>query len=277
MSFQIIPYTTDTLNAYPNLPEVEFFNGTVAPADFIAHAQTLGLTGAQVAALIAIAYWESGRLTEVTEGTNPFNFQADESQWSHAQNVVYTTVFVDSTGDKRRFVVFAEWQDSSVSMAYYIVDRGIFIGAPANSDWDSLPVIDATDLYRRYNRAWILGDASAVSSTSEASGFAEVYTDVLEAISGTQPAAQPVAPVAEETPPTPAPLKVNGDYYEYGDSGDDVKTIQLRLTQLGLFTDTPTGNYYSHTKTAVGNFQLSNGLPVTGNCDLATLQALGLV
>ena len=54
----------------------------------------------------------------------------------------------------------------------------------------------------------------------------------------------------------------------YGDEGSDVKGLQLLLQSLGYFTGDCSARYGKRTQEAVRAFQKSNGLEVTGECDL---------
>lgn len=49
-----------------------------------------------------------------------------------------------------------------------------------------------------------------------------------------------------------------------GRQGEDVERLQLRLTQLGFYTGTITGNYLKSTQEAVSAFQTHNGLAADG-------------
>lgn len=61
----------------------------------------------------------------------------------------------------------------------------------------------------------------------------------------------------------------------YGSTGNEVKLVQDKLKELGFFTRAKTTNgYYSETQAAVKKFQEYNGLPVTGNVDKTTWDAL---
>ncbi len=62
---------------------------------------------------------------------------------------------------------------------------------------------------------------------------------------------------------------------ETGMSGTDVAALQTRLIRLDLLDASPSGNYGPQTTQAVADFQTSEGLPVTGLADIATLDALG--
>lgn len=61
---------------------------------------------------------------------------------------------------------------------------------------------------------------------------------------------------------------------QFGDKGEDVKTIQRQLKALGYFTGSIGGNYLSLTEAAVRDFQLQAGLHVDGICDAATRSAM---
>ena len=61
----------------------------------------------------------------------------------------------------------------------------------------------------------------------------------------------------------------------YGDTGEKVKKIQVRLKELGYFNGAIGGNYLDLTKTAIEDFQLNNGLHVDGTkLDLETYDRL---
>lgn len=62
-----------------------------------------------------------------------------------------------------------------------------------------------------------------------------------------------------------------------GDTGDLVKTVQLKLQQLKLYTLEPTSNFDDATKEAVVKFQTANGLEATGVVDKATLIKLNTI
>ena len=57
---------------------------------------------------------------------------------------------------------------------------------------------------------------------------------------------------------------------QYGSSGDDVKELQTRLTELGYFTSKISGNYLESSQTAVREFQERDGLEGTGIADVDT-------
>ena len=59
-----------------------------------------------------------------------------------------------------------------------------------------------------------------------------------------------------------------------GDTGDDVKAVQQRLRNLGFYTSQVDGTYGGSTTSAMFHFQEMNGLPATGNGDLATYARL---
>ncbi|MGN0488370.1 MAG: peptidoglycan-binding protein, partial [Ruminococcus sp.] len=62
--------------------------------------------------------------------------------------------------------------------------------------------------------------------------------------------------------------------YQLGDSGDDVVTIQQRLTELNYYNGELSGYYGDVTSEAVMSFQSDNNLEATGICDEETFKAL---
>ena len=59
-----------------------------------------------------------------------------------------------------------------------------------------------------------------------------------------------------------------------GCTGDDVKSVQQRLKDLGYLTDKVDGKYGANTVAAMRAFQLRNGLTGSGNGDTATYTIL---
>lgn len=59
-----------------------------------------------------------------------------------------------------------------------------------------------------------------------------------------------------------------------GDSGDEVRELQARLSQIGWFSGEITPNYGDETRQAVAGFQTKRGLPSTGEVDQRTWDRL---
>lgn len=65
-------------------------------------------------------------------------------------------------------------------------------------------------------------------------------------------------------------------FSQYGSKGDEVKKIQQKLTELGLFWDKIDGIYGVKTEKAVIRFQQQKNLRVDGKAGPETLKALGI-
>lgn len=63
---------------------------------------------------------------------------------------------------------------------------------------------------------------------------------------------------------------------KYGSTGDEVKSIQRKLSSLGYYNGSVDGIYGSDTKAAVTEFQRSCGITADGICGSQTLLYLGL-
>ncbi|MBQ8074289.1 MAG: peptidoglycan-binding protein [Clostridia bacterium] len=60
----------------------------------------------------------------------------------------------------------------------------------------------------------------------------------------------------------------------YGASGDEVKRLQSRLTELGYYKGKISGNFLGGTQKSLRTFQETNGLTATGAADVATQELL---
>lgn len=65
----------------------------------------------------------------------------------------------------------------------------------------------------------------------------------------------------------PLPQQTSYRPLQYGDQGEDVSTLQERLTELGYYTGKISGNFLDGTRAAVRRFQKDYGLKVTGIAD----------
>ncbi len=88
-----------------------------------------------------------------------------------------------------------------------------------------------------------------------------------------------VSPPVPQTMPDSIPESINDALglvlIQPGDAGNAVKTIQLRLHELGFFQGLVDGIYGNITAGAVAAFQRAQDLTPTGSVDHLTLQALG--
>lgn len=99
--------------------------------------------------------------------------------------------------------------------------------------------------------------------------LAESSTAATQKTSGGQTVESTPSPKASS-----APGAVSYHPLEKGDSGDDVKALQQRLTELGYYNGKISGNYLDGSYYAISDFQGKNGLPVTGKADEKTLELL---
>lgn len=81
--------------------------------------------------------------------------------------------------------------------------------------------------------------------------------------------------------PTPEPEYLSGGMppmplrkLERDSRGEDVYWLQMKLKELGYYTGTVTGGYYGGTHNAVKAYQRANGLSVTGEANVRTLEHL---
>jgi hypothetical protein len=93
---------------------------------------------------------------------------------------------------------------------------------------------------------------------------------------------QPVRPVYRQVYVQPAPVYVETRRVSYGYQGSGsyenslLVSAQARLARLGYYRGYVDGQFGPQTSRAVRNFQIDNGLPVTGRLDGRTLSSLGV-
>jgi peptidoglycan hydrolase-like protein with peptidoglycan-binding domain len=121
-------------------------------------------------------------------------------------------------------------------------------------------------LTRSGRLAKIGASALAVAVIAAVGGLAGSASAAPAAPGKTALTAAPVAPAKGYTPP-------KRDLQE-GDSGADVKALQVRLTTLKYYPGPEDGQFGPDTEEAVWAFQEVNGVKVTGVVDAATKKAL---
>ena len=107
----------------------------------------------------------------------------------------------------------------------------------------------------------------------DAATWIVLFSPMAIARDGTTPNSTP-SPVPSPTPvasPTPFTFRRT---LRYGDSGEGVTALQLRLTELGFYNARASGGYYKITQTAVRDFQAHNGLSVDGIAGRETQELL---
>ena len=128
-----------------------------------------------------------------------------------------------------------------------------------------------------------LGTQKAVISFQKSAGLTQdglagrnTLTALERAVSG----GTVVTPAPDTSTPTPSPTpNANGwvipsRTLRKGYTGDDVKSVQSRLQELGYYTGSVDGNYGSGTMAAVKAFQGNNGLKQDGLAGSGTFAKL---
>lgn len=80
--------------------------------------------------------------------------------------------------------------------------------------------------------------------------------------------------VPASTQPPSLPVVEYPGKQEYGNTGDHVRRIQARLSELGYYNMNISGEFWKNTRNAVKEFQKQNGLAADGVVGAATWQAL---
>lgn len=116
------------------------------------------------------------------------------------------------------------------------------------------------------------------SQTSSASSSASSSPSSSSAPASSAPSSSaPVSSTPYSRPNVTAPERriQQGGVLQVGDAGEDVLNMEIRLDELGyIWYNSPTGNFTANTSQCLKDFQLYNGLSVTGIANAQTLEAL---
>ena len=144
------------------------------------------------------------------------------------------------------------------------------LGSRASHGCVRLLVSDAQWIYEN------IGEGVVVTVTEDLPGDEELRKAVAAprlngARTGpvTTPEPTPVPDYTSDGMP-PQPFRT----LEREDSGEDVYWLQMKLKELGYYTGTVTGSYYSGTASAVKAFRRANGLGASDKANVKTLETL---
>ena len=115
---------------------------------------------------------------------------------------------------------------------------------------------------------------SSSAPTSQPTSSAPVSSS---APASSAPSSAPVSSAPYSRPNVTAPERrtQQAGVLQVGDAGQDVLNMEFRLDELGyIWYNSPTGNFTANTAQCLKDFQLYNGLSVTGVANAATLEAL---
>ena len=154
-----------------------------------------------------------------------------------------------------------------LGMVYALADKGT-VTAQAPAGPQALLMGDSgEEVTRLQNRLTELyyfgGEADGIFKESTRDAVREFQSDFGMDVNG----------IAD--PKTQSAL-YNAEYhpFEKGDSGEGVKALQNRLSELGFYDGKISGNYLDGSYYAISDFQRKNGLDVTGKADVKTQELL---
>lgn len=172
-------------NFKKDVPVVPYQKIAVPEADVIAYVDSLFIKTEVKRSVFIVVYNEAAAFNSLVGGTldgkqlyNIAGIQEDNAPWSKMWDkyIKATTVKCESmTGNPRRFALFDTWQHNIDMVAYYMYNRGVYIGGDASAFAGIKLVRGLTpvalpdgktedmqyDLYAAYYRAWVIGDKNA--------------------------------------------------------------------------------------------------------------------
>ena len=128
-----------------------------------------------------------------------------------------------------------------------------------------------------------LGTQKAVTSFQKSAGLTQdglAGKDTLTALERAVSGGSTITPAPDTATPTPSPTPDSNGWVipsrtlRKGYTGDDVKSVQSRLQELGYYTGSLDGKYGSGTMAAVKAFQANNGLTQDGLAGSGTFAKL---
>lgn len=128
-----------------------------------------------------------------------------------------------------------------------------------------------------------LGTQKAVTSFQKSAGLTQdglAGKDTLTALERAVSGGSTITPAPDTATPTPSPTPDSNGWVipsrtlRKGYTGDDVKSVQSRLQELGYYTGSLDGKYGSGTMAAVKAFQANNGLTQDGLAGSSTFAKL---
>lgn len=168
------------MNAYPELPLLDYEETTIAMDDVIAYLAEQDAPRELKRSVYVIFRNASA---DGSKGINN-NFAgaaADGSRWPSIIDELIAGVVEKKEGKKTRlFLGFHHWENSIDFLVNRISSRGIFIGSYARLI--AKMEVDTPDhLAVAYYRDWVMGDANYAVTAEEKANFLGVYKEAVKA------------------------------------------------------------------------------------------------
>lgn len=157
---------------------------------------------------------------------------------------------------------------------YIFCPTGLKAKLAQSEEYKKLDAVKQGKVYEMDPNLMLLQGRGMVEAVSFMAGT--VYPQLLEgtAASGAPTASSGTPSVPGSSTTSSAAAGNTSATLKKGDKGDEVLKMQNRLKELGYMFVKPSGEFAEGTEQSVKDFQLLNGLTVTGVADPSTLQLL---
>ena len=219
------------MNAYPELPELDYEHTQVPMAEVIAYL-SLQPRAIEVKRAAYIMF-----RNESANGTRGINnnyagIQADGARWPAKFDGCFTgtvTMPENGTGNIRIFLAFKDWRTSVDMLCDRVEARGLYIGGTTHLV-THVAIATEADLATAYLREWVHGSATYKPTTTELANYESMYGQALalfrNAASPVVAAPKPVpVPAPAHIPPPPPPPHGGGSSAD--NSADDLNADVL--------------------------------------------------
>lgn len=151
---------------------------------------------------------------------------------------------------------------------YVFCAKGVKAKLAASAEYKKLSAVKTGRVYEMDPNLMLLQGEGMVDAVSFMAGT--VYPELANTVSGSSSAAESSQPSGTVSG---ADINLN-QTLKSGMQGDDVLKLQKRLDELGYMFMKPTGLFAEGTEQSVKDFQLLNGMTVTGVADPDTLKKI---
>lgn len=167
-------------NAYPEKPELQYRRTKVDMPDVVIALKAMDVPAVVKRAVYTIFRFESNN-GKSGVNNNYSGMQADGGRWQAKYDHLIEGTCVQRENAQpghvpqlRRFLCFRSFSDFLIMYVDKIWQRGIYVGGTTHLKV-KMPVKNATDLVRAYEKDWVKGRATAEPSAEKIKNFLSVY------------------------------------------------------------------------------------------------------
>lgn len=168
------------MNAYPELPKLDYVRTSVAMSDVITYLRSFAVAAA-IKRMVYVIFRNESANGQSGINHNYVGAQADSGRWpASIDRLAAGTVETveNGTGRRRLFLAFRSWTASVDFLVDRVTARGLYIGGTTHRVL-TMTIASEQDLVRAYVKEWVRGDASAEPSPETLASFRSMYSQAI--------------------------------------------------------------------------------------------------